>query len=104
MPQTHDSVEDARRALAAANYVLELGVVKAISRYQINDQTSLNLETANSTSSSSLFVYRLPSECTEDHLYKLFCDQSFVIPTEVQKIIRCDESLNNISPPPPGLS
>mmetsp|Transcript_6312 Transcript_6312/g.9569 ORF Transcript_6312/g.9569 Transcript_6312/m.9569 type:complete len:572 (-) Transcript_6312:104-1819(-) len=80
MPNTHDSVNDARKALECVEYWIQKdGKVDPVER------TSKNF-------GNQLFVHRIPKQCAEEHLSLMFLKHTSVEPTEVEPI----EFTNNL--------
>ena len=74
MPETHDSVNDARKALECVQYWVEKdGDVPAIERTFRNK-------------GNQLFVHRIPKQCRPQHLEKMFLKNTSIAPTEVDDI------------------
>ena len=77
MPQTHDSVNDARIALLCLEtYLAKKGNVSPIER-------SLS---RNAIAATQLFVHRIPKMCQPSHLNNMFLTHTSVQPTEVDEI------------------
>jgi len=82
MPKKHDSVNDARTALECIeHYVEQEGKVEPVVRSR-----DVRPDTEN-----QLFVHRIPKDCTENHLEKLFTVYSHVVPVKVDPIQRTTE-------------
>lgn len=75
MPETHDSVNDARKALeSVVHWVKNSGNVAEIERRTTN------------TKSSQLFVHRVPTYCNAKNLYSMFQTHADIIPEQVDEV------------------
>ncbi|CAJ1967274.1 unnamed protein product [Cylindrotheca closterium] len=75
MPETHDSVNDARKALGCvAHWVKNSGNVVEIQR------------STNDAKSSRLFVHRIPKYCKAQNLCLMFQKHTDIVPQEVDEI------------------
>jgi len=75
MPETHDSVNDARKALESVLHWMEKGgKVAEIERTTSNGR------------SAQLFVHRIPKACKADHFTTLFQKYTTIVPTEVDEV------------------
>ena len=78
MPETHDSVNDARKALECVlHWVNNDGNVALVERSAKNRPAPMG---------HKLFVHRIPKICTEEHLNSMFVSHTFIQPTEVEDI------------------
>ena len=83
MPDTHDSVNDARTALLCLKDYLEKdGNVEAITRSFPRRKRG----SAGGTSSDHLLVHRIPRFCKPDHITQMLLAHTFVQPKEVGEI------------------
>jgi RNA exonuclease 1 len=74
MPETHDSVNDARKALQCVeNWVEKDGNVEQIERSRTNKN-------------HQLFIHRVPKRCQGQHLKAMFLKHTSVEPTDVDAI------------------
>ena len=74
MPDTHDSVNDARKAFECVlHYVEKNGDVEPIERIPKNN-------------GHQLFVHRIPKQCKPQHLTNMFLNHTGVQPTEVEDL------------------
>jgi RNA exonuclease 1 len=74
MPDVHDSVNDARRALECVeHYIANHGVVDLVDRTPRHK-------------GHQLFVHRIPKQCTTIHLTNMFLNSTCVKPTEVDDV------------------
>jgi RNA exonuclease 1 len=78
MPEKHDSVNDARMALACVKHYMEKdGNVEAVQRSYSSKPDYV----------CQLFVHRIPKNvCDESHLARMFLEHTFVKPVEVEEI------------------
>ncbi len=78
MPDTHDSVNDARKALECVlHWVKNDGNVEGVER---------SAKVRSQPMGHKLFVHRIPKICTEEHLTNMFLKHSYIQPTEVDEI------------------
>ena len=85
MPDTHDSVNDARVALLC----LEKGYVEKDGAVEPIERTFERRKSRGSVDSSlfaSLFIHRIPKMCKSTHIHKMLLDHSSVVPKEVGNI------------------
>jgi RNA exonuclease 1 len=74
MPETHDSVNDSRKALqCVAHWVEKDGNVEPIERTRANKN-------------HQLFIHRVPKQCQGQHLKSMFLKHTSVDPTDVDPI------------------
>jgi RNA exonuclease 1 len=74
MPETHDSVNDARKAFqCVAHWVETDGNVEQIERSRANKN-------------HQLFIHRVPKRCQAQHLKGMFLKHTYVDPTDVDAI------------------
>mmetsp|Transcript_10605 Transcript_10605/g.16248 ORF Transcript_10605/g.16248 Transcript_10605/m.16248 type:complete len:589 (-) Transcript_10605:132-1898(-) len=79
MPETHDSVNDAKTALRCLEYYIERdGKVEPIPRTAHVRKNKL--------AASQLFVHRIPKICTKDHLESLFLKHTWISPLKIDDI------------------
>jgi hypothetical protein len=79
MPDTHDSVNDARKALACVVHWMENdGNVDSIER---TPRPGIGKGHGH-----QLFVHRIPKVCKSDHLLNMFLKHTTIQPTEVEEI------------------
>lgn len=77
MPETHDSVNDARKALECVlHWVQNDGKVEMVERQAKRPQFM----------GHQLFIHRIPKICNEEHLSSMFLKHSFIQPIEVEDI------------------
>mmetsp|Transcript_17079 Transcript_17079/g.39255 ORF Transcript_17079/g.39255 Transcript_17079/m.39255 type:complete len:555 (+) Transcript_17079:120-1784(+) len=77
MPETHDSVNDARKALECVlEWVNNDGKVEEIERTSKNPRAN----------GHQLFIHRIPKECNEEHLTSMFLKQTTIEPIDVEDI------------------
>jgi RNA exonuclease 1 len=77
MPETHDSVNDARKALACVSHWMERdGKVDLVERSKRHHHHTGN----------KLFVHRIPTMCKADHLKNMFLKHTDIQPTDVDEI------------------
>jgi RNA exonuclease 1 len=77
MPDTHDSVNDARKALECVlHWVQKDGKVEMVQRSAKRSQSN----------GHQLFIHRIPRICNEEHLSSMFLKHSSIQPTEVEGI------------------
>jgi len=82
MPTIHDSVNDAQTAFYCADYFrTQNGNVPIILK-----TTKKRRDKRNDSSSDTLFLHRLPQNCTVDHITQLFQIHTSIIPKNVQPI------------------
>ena len=74
MPNTHDSVNDARKALECIQYWIE------------KDGKVDPIERTTNTYAKQLFLHRLPKKCTSEHLVTMFLKHTSIEPSEVEDI------------------
>jgi RNA exonuclease 1 len=78
MPQTHDSVNDSRKALeCVVHWVENDGKVKSVER---------TAKYPNKKEGNQLFVHRIPQVCKAEHLSNMFLKTTNIQPTEVEEI------------------
>mmetsp|Transcript_11497 Transcript_11497/g.29094 ORF Transcript_11497/g.29094 Transcript_11497/m.29094 type:complete len:547 (+) Transcript_11497:136-1776(+) len=78
MPETHDSVNDARKALECVlHWIQNDGKVEGVVRTKRERSEPVG---------HKLFVHRIPKICTEEHLSNMFLKHSYIQPTEVDEI------------------
>ena len=83
LPDTHDSIQDARTSLYAAAQVLLYGPQRPIKR-------------ANKIpSGAQLLVHRIPDFCTDDHIHQMIVAYTQIIPVKVHPISRNPEKGSN---------
>jgi RNA exonuclease 1 len=76
MPETHDSVNDARKALECVlEWVNNDGKVEEIER-----------SAKPQSKGHQLFIHRIPNVCTEEHLTSMFLKHTTIEPIEVDEI------------------
>eukprot|EP00536_Pseudo-nitzschia_multiseries_P001181 jgi/Psemu1/63027/estExt_Genemark1.C_140174 len=77
MPETHDSVNDARKALECVlEWVKNDGKVEEIERTSKNPRAN----------GHQLFIHRIPKVCNEEHLSSMFLKHTTIEPIEVEDI------------------
>jgi len=77
MPDTHDSVNDARKAFECVlNWVKNDGNVEMVERTLKQRQSNAH----------QLFIHRIPKICNEEHLISMFLKHSFIQPVDVDEI------------------
>jgi len=77
MPDTHDSVNDARKALECVlHWVQNDGKVEMVERSVKRTQSK----------GHQLFIHRIPKICNEEHLSSMFLKHSYIQPIEVEDI------------------
>lgn len=77
MPDTHDSVNDARKSLECIlHWVANDGKVEMVERSAKRSQAT----------GHQLFVHRIPKKCNEEHLTAMFLKHSFIQPIDVEEI------------------
>lgn len=78
MPDTHDSVNDARKALECVlHWVQNDGNVELVER---------SVKQRPESKGHQLFIHRIPKICNEEHLSSMFLKHSYVQPIEVEDI------------------
>ena len=78
MPDTHDSVNDARKALECViHWVQHDGNVEMVER---------SAKQRPQSRGHQLFIHRIPKMCNEEHLSVMFLKHSSIQPTEVEDI------------------
>jgi len=78
MPQTHDSVNDSRKALECVlHWVENDGKVDLVER---------SPKYPNQKQGSQLFVHRIPKVCKAEHLSNMFLKHTSIQPTDVEEI------------------
>eukprot|EP00559_Dactyliosolen_fragilissimus_P005091 CAMPEP_0184856558 /NCGR_PEP_ID=MMETSP0580-20130426/1745_1 /TAXON_ID=1118495 /ORGANISM="Dactyliosolen fragilissimus" /LENGTH=638 /DNA_ID=CAMNT_0027351659 /DNA_START=32 /DNA_END=1948 /DNA_ORIENTATION=+ len=96
MPETHDSVNDARTSLECIEegYMKSQGKPQPIERVFYRGPNGTYTREPSSSSStphksrgaSQLFVHRVPRVCTPEHVHSMFLAQSHVAPYKVHDI------------------
>jgi len=77
MPDTHDSVNDARKALECVlHWAQNNGNVEMVERTTKQRQSNAH----------QLFIHRIPKICNEEHLSSMFLKHSFIQPVDVDEI------------------
>ena len=77
MPDTHDSVNDARKALECVlHWVQNDGNVELVERSPKQRQSNAH----------QLFIHRIPKICKEEHLSSMFLKHSFIQPVDIDEI------------------
>jgi RNA exonuclease 1 len=78
MPETHDSVNDARKALECVlHWVKKEGKVDLIERSPKHSHYKSN----------QLFVHRIPKQCKTEHLTNMFLKHTTIQPVDVDEIL-----------------
>lgn len=93
LPDTHDSVEDARAALYGAAVLLSRGPQLPIVRKNSTNGTvattaAARTEAAAAAVGTSLLVHRIPDYCTEQHIQEMIVAYTQVMPCKVNPITR----------------
>jgi len=90
MPEKHDSVNDARTALACLeHYIEKKGKVARVERVAFSKGRAF---------ASQLLVHRIPKKCSEDHLSAMFLSHTSVEPVEVGTIEQGKSTVHFRSP------
>jgi len=78
MPNTHDSVNDARKSLECVlHWVKNDGKVEEVER---------SAKRTYQATGHQLFIHRIPKMCNEEHLSSMFLKHSYILPIEVEDI------------------
>ncbi|KAL3906821.1 MAG: hypothetical protein SGILL_009121 [Bacillariaceae sp.] len=78
MPKTHDSVNDARKALECVLYWVDRdGKVEAVERTP---------KFSSNANGNQLFVHRVPKQCKKEHMFSMFLNHTTIQPIEVEDI------------------
>ena len=87
MPDTHDSVNDARVAFLCLEkgYVLKNGAVEPIER-TFDRRRRVGDGIRDGSYLASLFVHRIPKVCKSTHIQKMLIDHSSIAPKKVDDI------------------
>lgn len=89
MPDVHDSVNDARVALACAQHYLDKkGVVDSIEKvYTRSNSKRMNIDgTDTTTTAATLMVHRLPIGTQSNHIAEMFVAFTYITPKHVPEI------------------
>lgn len=87
MPETHDSVNDARKALECVLHWREKdGQVELVER------TPKNHPFQHQRTAHQLFVHRIPKVCKAEHLSKMFQKNTSIEPTAVDEVVFAGET------------
>lgn len=92
LPDTHDSVQDAKAALDAAVYIMQYGVPSPISRSGGG--------AGGVPANQSLLLHRIPDGCTEEQLFNMLLSHTHVVPTELSAITKAPAEAASASPGP----
>jgi len=74
MPDTHDSVNDARKSLECVDF------------YRSHGGKVPKIERTPRNRSHQLLIHRIPKACKKEHFIPMFLDHTFIQPTEVEDI------------------
>lgn len=105
LPDTHDSVEDARASLYAGAVLLSRGPQLPIVRRNTTNGTVASAAAnaaaaaAASTTGCSLLVHRIPDYCTEQHIQEMIVAYTQVMPCKVNPITRGAPGTDSASVP-----
>lgn len=103
LPDTHDSVEDARAALYGGAVLLSRGPQPPIIRKNSTNgavaAAAASAASAAATAGCSLLVHRIPDYCTEQHIQEMIVAYTQVMPCKVNTITRGAPTTDSSSVP-----